>query len=81
MAISKEDSTKLKDEFESVFKACLDDFMRPFTGFDVIKFDEWLHVPEEKTTEEEVLSRYGKKGMNVVMRILQMDIKNILSWR
>ena len=58
------------DEFYATFKLFLRKFVHPMFGFDVIKFDAWLEVPDGVSTIDHIKERFGQAGVDVVNRLL-----------
>ena len=61
---------KLGPEFKRTFSVSLDVFWDAFTGFDVIKFDEWIKVPDGASTSNHIKKKYGKQAEQLVRRML-----------
>jgi hypothetical protein len=56
-------------EFQQIFSIGLNKFLDPITGFDVIKFDEWLKVPDGTSTKDYLTKKYGVRSAALVMEL------------
>lgn len=54
------------DAFQTTFGVPLSQFWDTFTGFDIVKFDEWLGTPDGTSTRDYITSKYGEKATNLV---------------
>ncbi len=61
--------------FHKVFHLQLRDYMSIVTGFDVVKFDEHLAVPEGISTREWIRQQYGDNAVSLVETLIG-EIKN-----
>ena len=59
---TKEDSRT----FKKYFGVPLVDFVDVITGFDIVKFDEFLKVPEDKSLKEYLTSEYNEKAAKLI---------------
>ena len=62
--------SKGKDHFAATFGVPLDKFWDDVTGFDVVCFDDWLKVPDGKSTEGVVRERYGAAAVKLCRELL-----------
>lgn len=62
------DSFSDSDEksFQFYFKCNLRSFCHPLFGFDIVKFDEWLHTPDDISTHQFIEKKYGKAAMKLI---------------
>ena len=58
-------------EFLAIFDVPLQKFWDTMFGFDVIAFDAWLIVPDGKSTEQEVMRRFGKRAVDLCLILLK----------
>jgi len=52
--------------FQTTFGVPLSQFWDTFTGFDVVKFDEWLGTPDGTSTRDYITSKYGEEATKLV---------------
>ncbi len=57
-------------EFQRVFRRKLRPLWSSITGLDVIKFDEVLGVPDDRSTQDFVQEHYGDEGVALVKRLI-----------
>jgi hypothetical protein len=59
------------EEFQRVFKTRLRPFWQDnIFGFDIVGFDKWLEVPDNMSTRDFILDKYGQDGCDIVERLL-----------
>lgn len=56
--------------FQDTFGVPLKSFWDHMTGFDVIRFDDFVEPEDDQSTEEVVLARYGQKAVDLCRRLL-----------
>ncbi len=56
--------------FHQVFHLQLRDYMNIVTGFDVVKFDQHLHVPEGVSTREWIRQQYGDNAVVLIETLI-----------
>jgi len=56
--------------FKAIFGFSLSRFWNPILGFDVIKFDEWLKVPDGVSTADFVTAKYGEKATEFIRELI-----------
>jgi hypothetical protein len=58
--------------FYTIFHARLSDFMDKLTvGFDIVKFDEAIEVPEGISTKDHILAHYGQEGVDLILKLMK----------
>lgn len=63
-----------EDEFLAIFKLQLRKYMSSLTGFDIIKFDEWLQSGD-RAASDVVRERYGQRAVDLLTEIIRGDYK------
>jgi hypothetical protein len=58
-------------KFKRIFNRSLHTFWDPLTGFDAIKFDDWLKPEAGTSTRDAVLSRYGEEALNLIENLME----------
>lgn len=58
------------DQFKRIFGVPLKDFMDILTGFDVVKFDQYLKTPDGTSTKNYITQKYGETATNLVMSLI-----------
>ncbi len=59
------------NEFQRIFGIRLKPYWDGnILGFDVIKFDEWLEVPEDISTMEHIKVKFGQDGCDIINKLL-----------
>jgi hypothetical protein len=61
------------NEFSQVFGVSLTRFWHPMFGFDVIRFDQHLNVPDNVSTHDHVFSLHGARGVSICKAILSIQ--------
>jgi hypothetical protein len=61
---------KYCSEFYEYFKMPLKDFIEPFFGFDIIKFNERINTPDNVSTQEYITNKYGTKATKLIENLL-----------
>lgn len=59
------------DQFKRIFGVGTHSFVNPFTGFDVIAFDEFVKTPDGVSTRDHVLTTYGADAVRLVEVLLK----------
>ncbi|GEM_PF-2426731 len=59
------------DEFRRTFGVMLQKFMSPITGFDIVRFDEFLRTPEGISTRDYINRKYGSKAVGLIERLIK----------
>lgn len=59
------------DEFRRTFGVMLQKFMSPITGFDIVRFDEFLGTPEGISTRDYINRKYGSKAVGLIERLIK----------
>jgi hypothetical protein len=57
-------------KFRSIFNMSMADFMNPFYGFDVIKFDAKLNVPDGVSTYDFIVKKYGEDAKDLILTLM-----------
>ena len=57
-------------EFYNIFKKPLTFFYDDITGFDLIKLDDWLKVPDGQSMEKFISEKYGKEAVSLIRRLI-----------
>lgn len=64
-------STEQDAQFKRIFGTGTHRFVNPFTGFDVIAFDEFVNTPHNVSTSEHVRTVYGEEAERLVRALLR----------
>lgn len=56
--------------FLAVFGKPLADFYDGIFGFDVVRFDEWLEVPDGTSTKDFIHTKHGQEAVELIERLL-----------
>ena len=56
--------------FRNLFGINLHDYMDYVTGFDIVKFDDWLGTPENVSTKDYLEQKYGKIGVDLIRTLI-----------
>lgn len=59
-----------KIRFNQVFKTKINPFICQLGGFDVITFDEWIDPPEDKSTYDVALEKFGQQGVDLMKELI-----------
>lgn len=59
------------DEFRLTFGVVLHKFMSPITGFDIVRFDEFLRTPDGISTRDYINQKYGNKAVELIERLIK----------
>lgn len=59
------------DEFRRTFGVVLHKFMSPITGFDIVRFDDFLGTPEGISTRDYINRKYGIKAVRLIERLIK----------
>lgn len=62
--------SRFKRPFESTFRLRFQDYMDPIFGFNVIKLDQHLGVPDGTSTSDFIKNKYGEKAVRMVREML-----------
>jgi hypothetical protein len=57
-------------EFQQTFGVPLNKYLDPMTGFDIVKFDEWLKTPDGTSTPDWLTKKYSAKASELVRSLL-----------
>jgi len=63
-----------KDLFYETFKRKLSEFDDLVTGFDIIKFDDYVKTPEGKSLSEYINDKHGKEAKYMILNFIQNSI-------
>lgn len=64
---------KLSEEFYRIFKVSLSKFLNPFTGFNIIMFDDYLiraHGDYRTSMKAFIGKKYGKDGVGLIEKLI-----------
>ena len=61
---------KKGQEFKKIFGVQFAGFWNSFFGFDVVKFDAWLEVPDGVSTSDFITQKYGAEACALVRSLL-----------
>ena len=53
-------------QFKEIFNIELSNFFDNITGFDIIKFDEWLDTPDGKSCSDFITEKYGINATKMI---------------
>jgi hypothetical protein len=56
-------------QFRKTFGVPVNQFL-DFSGFDIIKFDEWLNTPKGVSTKNFITKKYGKEASELINSLL-----------
>lgn len=56
--------------FKRIFGVGMWQFMDLLTGFDVVKFDDWLETPDGLSTADHLAKKYGKEARDLVKALI-----------
>lgn len=59
-----------ESNFQATFGVPLHRFWNVITGFDVIKFDDWLKTPDGTSTRDYITSKYGDQATKLTESLL-----------
>lgn len=63
-------SKTLKDQFFKTFQKSLFDFWHPIFGFNAVKFDDWLCVPDGTSTNDFVTKKFGPMTKKLINELI-----------
>lgn len=58
-------------KFKTIFGLSLFRFMDPFTGFEVIDFDDWIGPIDGRSCQDLVLEQYGRDGLDLILDLMK----------
>ena len=70
--------SKYETKFKFYLKLPLRKYLHPIFGFDVVKLDQDLGVPDGKSTEDIVLERFGKDAVALCMELIDLDLRETI---
>lgn len=56
--------------FQRFFRKSLSNYWNPITGFDIVKFDNDLNVPDGKSLKDFVIEKYGKDAARLIQQLI-----------
>jgi len=62
--------TSLKNQFERTFKVRFMDYFEPWTGFDIVKFDEIIKPDDNESTADKIEKEYGQGAVDLISELL-----------
>ena len=65
---------KYEVKFKVHLKLPLRKYLHPIFGFDVIKLDQDLEVPDGRSTEDVILERFGKDAVTLCKELIYLDL-------
>ena len=66
--MSKAPTPEIQKEFYRFFKKPVNHFWN-ITGFDVVKFDEYLGTPDGTSMKDFILKKYGARAVELVQSL------------
>lgn len=67
---------KQQREFIDHFKITMVTFINaPLYDFDVVKFDDWLQVPDGTSTKEFIKGKYGEEAVQLVVDLFEIGLQ------
>ena len=70
--IPKRATGKQNADFKRVFGVNTHRFVNPFTGFDVIAFDDFVSTPRNVSTSDHIRNTYGDDAERLVRDLLKL---------
>jgi len=64
---------KTKTLFKQYFNLCLDDYLDPILGFDIVKFDDFLKIPNGISARDYITKQYGLEATLLIKDLLYQD--------
>jgi hypothetical protein len=58
-------------QFQSIFAMPVHKFLHPIFGFDVIRFDEFLRVPDGTSTKHFIEKKYGNEAVKLIQELIR----------
>lgn len=63
----------MERQFKALFGQSSMSFVNPFTGFDVIEFDDTvIKAPDGKSTRETLQANYGEDAVKLIERFMRL---------
>ena len=59
-------------DFHRFFGTYPTSFWDIYTGFDIIKFDDYIAPSEDQSLEEYILERHGEQAVSIIKRLLNI---------
>jgi hypothetical protein len=59
-------------EFQRIFGVSLTSYLNKITGFDIIKFDEFVRPKKNESTADALRRRWGQEAVNLVRALIHM---------
>ena len=57
-------------QFQRVFGVPLNNYIDPITGFDIVKFDEFLKTPDNVSTADFLEGKFGVEAKNLIESLI-----------
>ena len=58
------------NKFKEIFGVSIQKFWDIQTGFDIVKFDDWLKPPDNTSTKAQVFTQYGQRGVDMILALI-----------
>lgn len=58
--------------FRRLFGTSLWHYLDLLTGFDIVRFDDWLKTPDGTSTADFLKQKYGNEAYNLVKRLISI---------
>ena len=66
-----------KDNFTKCFKTSVTPFWEGnILGFDIVKFEEWMKVPDGISLVSAIQTKYGNEGVRIINELLGIKERN-----
>lgn len=59
------------NEFQRIFGLRLGDYLNPIFGFDICKFDEDIKTPDNISTKDFILSKFGDNAVKFIEQLIK----------
>ncbi len=69
-ALAHRERLKKAGQFQAIFNCPLPPYLDPFTGFDVVRFDQDIGTPDGISTSDYIISKYGAKAEKLIMDLI-----------
>lgn len=59
------------NEFQRIFNLKLGKYLNPIYGFDICSFDEDIKTPDNISTKDFILSKFGKDAVKFIEQLIE----------
>ena len=63
---------KHKFEFTNIFGLSISPYAHPIFGFDIVKFDEDIKVPDNISCKNHINNKYGKAAVELIEKLMKI---------